>query len=115
MAPSRKSANQTATDPIVLRKAVKVIEVSEPMSHRPTLSDVHISDAKESHPTVVSPLRRQTAEPAPPPNKDQLFQMLSSMSKQLENQRMEMIRLCKVAAYKKEAITHVQKHFLKQI
>ena len=85
------------------------------MNCRPTLSDVYISDAKDSHPTVVSPLRMQTIEPAPPLNKKQLLQMLSSMRKQLENQRTVMIRLREVAAREKEATTRVQTCLLKQI
>jgi len=41
--------------------------------------------------------------------------MLSSMRKQLENQRTEMIHFHKVAAREKEAATRVQTHLLKQI
>ena len=75
----RKSVNQTTVDPVVPKKEVKVIGAAEPTNYLPTLSEVHILDAEDSHPTVVSLLRRQTAEPAPPLNEDQLLQMLSSM------------------------------------
>jgi len=71
------------------------------MDHRPTLSDVHVSDVEDSHPNTVSPLRKQSAKPEPLLSSDQLLQMLSSMWKQMENQQMEMIRLCEVAAVKR--------------
>ena len=78
-----------------------MIEVAEPTDRRPTLSDIHISDAKDSHPNTASPLKMQTAEPEPPLNGDQLLQMISSMQKQMENQQMKMIRLRKIAAREK--------------
>ena len=82
VAPSGKSINQTTTDPVIPKKAAKAIEAAEPTNRRPTLSDVLISDAEDSHPTVVSPLRRQSAKPALSPNEYELLQMLSSMQKQ---------------------------------
>ena len=85
MAPSRKSVNQATFDFVISKRTTKAIEVAEPMNRRPTLSDDHISNAKDSHPTAMSPLKRQTAEPEPPLNGNQLLQMLSSMQKQLEN------------------------------
>ena len=72
------------------------------MNCRPTLSDVYISEAKDSHPNTVSPLRKQIVEPEPPLNVDQLLQMLSSMRKQMENQHTKMIHLRAVASYEKE-------------
>ena len=81
MAPSRKSVNRNTIDPVVPKRTTKAIEAAEPTNRRPTLSDVYISYAKDSHPTAVSPLRGQTTEPAPPLNGDQLLQILSSMRK----------------------------------
>ena len=82
VAPSGKSISQTTIDPVIPKKAAKAIEAAEPTNHRPTISDIHISDAEDSHPTVMSPLRRQTVKPAPPANEYELLQMLSSMQKQ---------------------------------
>ena len=112
MAPLRKSINQTTVDLVVPKKA---IDSAEPTNRRPILSDVHISDAEDFHPTAVSPLRRQTVEIASLLNGDQLLQMLFSMREQLENQHTEMIRLCEVAAHEKEAATRVHTRLLKQI
>ena len=53
------------------------------MNRRLTLSDVHISNAEDSHPNATSPLRMQTTEPEPPLNDDQLLQVLSSIQKQM--------------------------------
>ena len=86
MAPSRKSVNQATVDSVILKKIAKAIEVAESTNHQPTLSDIHISDAEDSHPTAVLPLKRQTSEPKPPLNSDQLLQMLSFVQKQMENQ-----------------------------
>jgi len=55
------------------------------MDSPPTLSDVNISNAEDSHPNIASPLRMQSAEPELLLNDDQLLQMLSSMQKQMEN------------------------------
>ena len=70
---------------------------------------------EDSHPIAVSPLSRQTVEPAPPPNKDQLLQMLSSMWKQMENHLTEIIHLRVVIVREKEAASRVQTRLLKQI
>jgi len=84
------------------------------MDHRPTLSNVHISDAEDSYPNTTSPLRMQTTEPKPLLNGDQLLQMLSFMRKQMENQQTEIICLCEVTVYQKETTTCVQIWLLKQ-
>ena len=70
MAPLRKSVNQTTVDLVISKKAAKAIGAAEPTNSRPTLSDVHILNAEDFHLTIVSPLRRQTVEPAPPLNGD---------------------------------------------
>ena len=115
MVPLRKSVNQTMVDLIVLKKAAKAIGVAKLTNCGPTLSDVHILDVEDFHPTAVSSLRRQTSEPAPPVYEDQLFQILSSMRKQLENQCTKMIRLREAAAHEKKATTCVHTCLLKQI
>jgi len=76
MAPLRKSVNQTTVDPAAPKRKGKAIEAAEPMDRPPTLSDVHISDAEDSHPNTASSLRMQTTEPEAPLNSDQLLQML---------------------------------------
>ena len=83
MALSRKSANQTIVDPATLKGKGKIIEAVEPADHRPNLSDVHISDTKDSHPNTVLPLGMQISELVPPLNGDQFLQILSSMRKQM--------------------------------
>jgi len=85
-----------------------VIEAIKSTDRRPTLSDVHIFDAEDSHPNTMSPLRMQTIKPEPPLNGDQLLQMLSSIQKQMENQQTEMICLREVAAREKVVATRVQ-------
>jgi len=70
MTPSRKSVNQIMIDPVILKRTTKAIEAAEPMNQRPILSDIHVSDAEDSHPNVASSLRKQTAEPEPPLNGD---------------------------------------------
>ena len=85
------------------------------MDSWPTLSDVHISDAKDSHPNTASAPRMQTTEPEPPFNGDQLLQMLSSTQNQMENQQTKMIRLRELAAREIEAATYVQTRLLKHI
>ena len=92
-----------------------MIEAAEPTDCRPTLADVHISDAEDSHPNTASPLKMQTAEPEPPLNDDQLLQKLSSMQEQMKNQQTEMIRLCEVTVREKETATCVQTQLFKQI
>ena len=92
-----------------------MIEAIKSTDRRPTLSDVHIFDAEDSHPNTMSPLRMQTIKPEPPLNGDQLLQMLYSMQKQIENQQREMIYLREVIAREKEIATYVQTWLLKQI
>jgi len=117
MAPSRKSVNQITADPIVSRKATKMIEAAEPTNCQPTLSDIRRPYLRRgglpSYHRVTT--QGQTAEFVPLSNEDQLLQMLFSMRNQLENQRTEMIRLREVATCEKEVATRVQTCFLKQI
>ena len=115
IAPSRKSVNWTTVDPVLPKRKEKVIEAAEPTDRRPTLSDSHISHAEDSHPNTTSPFKMQPSEPEPLLNGDQLFQMLSSMQKQMENQQTKMIRSRDVVAREKEAATCVQIRLLKQI
>ena len=65
-----------------------MIEAAEPTDCRPTLADVHISDAEDSHPNITSPLKMQIIEPEPPLNDDQLLQKLSSMRVQMKNHKL---------------------------
>jgi len=49
MAPPKKNVSQTkAAAPASSKGKGKAIEVTEPASHRPNLSDDHITDAKDS-------------------------------------------------------------------
>ena len=81
MAPSRKSVNQIMVDFVTPKRKGEVIEAAEPTDRRPTLSEVYISDAEDSHPSTTLPHRKQTAEPKPPLNGGRLLQVLSSMRK----------------------------------
>ena len=51
-------------DPVASNRKRKVIEAAEPTDRRPTLSDVHIFDAEDSHPNTVSPFRMQPPNPS---------------------------------------------------
>ena len=86
VAPLWKSVNQTMVDPIIPKKMAKATEEVEPTNHRPTLLDIHISDAKDFHPNTVLPLMKQTTKLEPSLNGDQLLKILSFMRKQMENQ-----------------------------
>ena len=106
MSPSRKSVNQTMVDLVATKRKGKAIETAELMDRQPTLSDVHISDAEDSHPNTASSLRMQTAK---------LEHPLNGFPPCGSRWPMEMILLCEVAVRKKEAATRVQTRLLKQI
>jgi len=93
----------------------KTIEVPDSADCQANLSDIHISDARDSHSNTAPAYGMQVAEPEPQPNNKQLLQMLSTLRKQMEDQQTEMIRLHEAAAHKKDATTCVQIWLLKQI
>ena len=113
MALSKKNITQaTVATPAAPKGKGKTIEVLEPADRQPNLSDVHISDADNSHSNFASPRGHWTWTPA---NGKQLLHMLSIMRKQMEDQQTEMIWLRETAAREKEATTLVQTQLLKQI
>ena len=92
MAPPRKHVSQaTAAAPAPKGKG-KTIEAPEPADRWPNPSDVHISDAKDSHSNSASPWGMQAAEPKPQHTSEQLLHMLSTLRKQVEDQQTEMIQ-----------------------
>ena len=91
MAPQRKNAAQDTTiAPASPKEKGKAIEVAKPASRHPNLSDIHITDAEDSQSSSVSSQRVLTVVPEPRYTNEQLLQMLSSLQKQLEEQKMEM-------------------------
>ena len=76
MAPPRRHVTQATVVAPLLQKG-KTIEAPDPEDRRPNLSDIHISNAEDSHSNVASPRGMQVAEPKPQLNSEQLLQMLS--------------------------------------
>ena len=66
MALPRKNVSQapvaaSAAVPTLSKEKGKVVEITEPMSHHPNLSYIHITDAEDSQSTSTQPQRTLTA------------------------------------------------------
>jgi len=82
MAPPRKNISQAIAIALAFSKGKgKVVEVVEPASHYPNLSDIHIIEAEDSQFSSTSPQRVLTAASKARHRNEQLLQTLSSLQK----------------------------------
>jgi len=74
MATSRRNITKaTAVIPAALKGKGKTIEVPDRTDRQPNLSDVHISNARDSHLNIVPSCGTQAAEPELRPDSEQLL------------------------------------------
>ena len=89
MAPPRKNVSQApavapTVVPVSSKGKEKAIEVVEPVSHHPNLSDIHIADAEYSQSSSTPSQRALKVVFESRHTDKQLLQTLSSLQKQLE-------------------------------
>ena len=116
MAPPRKNVSKAiAAAPASSKGRGKAVEVAEPASRHPIISDVHITDAEDFQSSAASPQRVLTAMSEPRHINEQLLQMLFSLQKQMEEKKTEMGRLREAATFEKDEAAYVQARLLKRV